>query len=128
MFTRFIVYGALGCLMEVMWTGLGALIRKNYKLKATTSLWMFLIYGGAVLLEPVLRFMEPFPLVVRGLIYTGCIFAAEYAAGSLLKRVDFCPWDYSGARFHIKGLIRWDYAPAWFAAGLFFERVYWLLA
>jgi hypothetical protein len=57
-----------------------------------------------------------------------CIFAAEYVSGSLLKRADICPWDYSEARYHVKGLIRWDYAPAWFAVGLIFERAYfWLV-
>jgi hypothetical protein len=128
MITRFIVYGTLGCLMEIIWTGLGALIGKNFKLKATTSLWMFFIYGSAVFLEPVVRMAAPLPMVARGLIYTCCIFAAEYIFGSLLKRADFCPWDYSGSRYHVKGVIRWDYAPAWFVVGLIFERVYWLLA
>jgi uncharacterized membrane protein len=127
MFTRFIIYGTLGCLMEVFWTGLGALIQKKYALKATTSLWMFFIYGSAVFLEPVLRIAAPFPWLARGIIYTGCIFAAEYITGRVLKTAEICPWDYSGSRFHVHGLIRWDYAPAWFAVGLIFERVYWLL-
>ena len=31
-------------------------------------------------------------------------------------------WDYSRAKFNIKGVIRLDYAPLWFTAGLFFEK------
>jgi uncharacterized membrane protein len=127
MITRFIIYGVLGCLMEIMWTGLGALIHKNFKLKATTSLWMFFIYGSAVFLEPVVRLVSPLPLALRGMVYVGCIFTAEYLTGSMLKRADCCPWDYSAARYHVNGLIRWDYAPAWFVVGLAFEYVYWLL-
>jgi uncharacterized membrane protein len=128
MLTRFIIYGALGWLMEITWTGMGALINKNFKLKATTSLWMFFIYGSAVLLEPVVRLAQPLHFIARGCLYTVCIFAAEFLFGSLLRRVDFCPWDYSGSRYHVKGLIRWDYAPAWFVVGLFFEKVYFLLS
>jgi hypothetical protein len=31
---------------------------------------------------------------------------------------------YLKSRWNIRGLIRLDFAPAWFAAGLFFERVW----
>ena len=52
-----------------------------------------------------------------------CIFGAEYLSGSFLKRCGCCPWDYSHARYNIRGVIRLDYAPFWFAAGLFFEKI-----
>jgi hypothetical protein len=88
---------------------------------------MFFIYGMIVFLEPLFRYIQPLPFALRGLIYMGCIFAGEFLTGSLLKRADICPWDYSGQRFQVAGIIRLDYAPAWFAAGLFFERIYWFL-
>jgi len=127
MLTRFILYGAIGCLMEVFWTGMGALLNKDFKLRANTSIWMFFIYGMVVFLEPVYLLMQAFPIVLRGVIYTLCIFAGEYVTGGFLKRVDLCPWDYTGSRFSIQGVIRLDYAPAWFAAGLIFERVFVLM-
>ena len=127
MITRFLIYGALGCLMEVLWTGLGALLQKNFKLQATTSIWMFFIYGMVVFFEPLINVIGDWHIFLRGVMYALCIFAAEFAAGSLLKRADLCPWDYSRSRFHFKGLIRLDYAPAWAVAGLFFERVYSML-
>ena len=34
-----------------------------------------------------------------------------------------CPWDYSGAKTSIKGVIRLDYAPYWMIAGLIFEKL-----
>jgi hypothetical protein len=34
-----------------------------------------------------------------------------------------CPWDYSGRIWNVDGLIRLDFAPFWFAAGLIFERL-----
>lgn len=56
------------------------------------------------------------------------IFGIEYTSGGLLRAVTGAsPWNYTGKLYSIDGLIRLDYAPAWFAAGLFFERVHdWL--
>ena len=113
--------------MEVLWTGLGALKNKNFKLSSNTSLWMFFIYGMVVFLEPFFRFVAPFNFLFRGLIYAVLILAGEFITGTLLKRAELCPWDYSTSRYHVKGVIRMDYAPAWAVAGLFFEQVYWLL-
>ena len=127
MIARFVIYGALGLLMEVLWTGLGSLKSKNFKLSSTTSLWMFFIYGMVAFLEPVFRIAAPVPMLVRGLIYAACIFVGEFVTGSLLKRIEVCPWDYSTAKYHVKGVIRWDYLPVWVAAGLVFEWVYWAI-
>jgi len=127
MIMRFFVYGALGCLLEVLWTGLAALKNRNFKLNSSTSLWMFFIYGMVVALEPFFRIAAPLNFFLRGLIYAALIMVGEFVTGSLLKRADFCPWDYSAARFNVKGVVRADYFPAWFAAGLFFEQVFWLL-
>jgi uncharacterized membrane protein len=39
------------------------------------------------------------------------------------------PWDYTGTPLAVAGVIRLDYAPAWFVAGLLFERLHdWLMA
>lgn len=60
--------------------------------------------------------------LLRGSIYTAFIFAGEFLSGLFLKKHRICPWDYSRAKFNIKGVIRLDYAPLWFTAGLFFEK------
>ena len=127
MITRFIIYGALGCLMEVLWTGLAALKSKNFKLSSNTSLWMFFIYGMIVIIEPIFRAIAPFNFLLRGLIYAALILTGEFLTGILLKRANLCPWDYSASRYHVKGIIRFDYIPAWMLAGLFFEQIYWVL-
>ncbi|MCL2500062.1 MAG: hypothetical protein FWE90_06955 [Defluviitaleaceae bacterium] len=127
MIIRFVIYGALGCLMEVMWTGLGALLKKEYTLRSTTSLWMFFIYGMVVFLEPIFRLVAGWPFFLRGILYAVCILGGEFLTGSLLKKAALCPWDYTGSRYHVMGIIRWDYAPAWAVAGLFFEQIYWRL-
>jgi len=88
---------------------------------------MFFVYGMIALLEPVFRLVAPMPIYVRGLLYAMCIFAGEFLTGSLLKRMEVCPWDYSATKYHVKGLIRWDYLPVWVVAGLVFEWVYWAI-
>ncbi len=110
--------------MEVFWTGLASLIRHEYKLTSTTSVWMFFIYGSAVFLEPVIGVMSGLNIVARGLVYMLCIFSAEYIFGSALAAGGICPWDYSHSPYSINGIIRLDYAPVWFFVGLTFEYVY----
>jgi len=124
---RFFIYGFMGWAMEIIWTGLGSFVRKDYRLMGNTSIWMLFIYGGAVLLEPVCDFVAPWPLVARGTVYMLCIFAVEYTTGRLLCAARICPWDYSSSRLSVQGVIRLDYAPVWFGVGLIFERVYYLL-
>lgn len=125
MITRFVFYGLTGWCVEVFWTGLGSLIRGDLTLASRTYLWMFPIYGLAIFLEPVHNSIRHWPFLVRGGIYTGLIFLAEYSTGYLLQHfTGSCPWDYSGTPFSVNGLIRLDYAPAWFVAGLLFERLH----
>lgn len=125
MLERFVIYGLAGWCMEIIWTGFQSILAKDPALKCNTSIWMFPIYGLAVFFEPLLMVAMDLPLLIRGLIYVFCIFAAEYATGWAIKRtVGVCPWDYSGNKYSVKGLIRLDYAPVWFAAGLIFERIH----
>ena len=47
----------------------------------------------------------------------------EFISGSFLKQFGMCPWDYSGVPLQCHGVIRLDYAPLWFTAGLIFEKI-----
>jgi len=124
MIIRFVVYGIIGWSMEVLWTGIGSLLKKNFLATSTTSIWMFFIYGSAALFAPMIEFIIPLPMFFRGLIYMLCIFIVEYIAGMAMKSAKICPWDYSASKYSVQGVIRLDYAPAWFGAGLVFEFVY----
>lgn len=119
---KFIICGTLGWCMEIIFTGLNSFRNKEFTLIGRTSIWMFPIYGCAVLLSPVCKLLKGRNPLVRGSVYTGFIFLGEYLSGLLLKRHHACPWDYSRAKFNVKGVIRFDYAPLWFGAGLLFER------
>lgn len=122
---RFVIYGFVGWCVEIFWTGLGSLLSGDLKLRGWTYIWMFPIYGLAVLLEPVHNRIRNQPAVFRGGVYTLLIFVIEYTTGWLLKIITgTCPWDYSGTPFSVNGFIRLDYAPAWFAASLLFEKLH----
>jgi uncharacterized membrane protein len=120
----FILCGIAGWCMEICFTSVKALRRRDRSLTGQSSLLMFPIYGCAALLNPLFRLLKNKSPFIRGLVYMETIFAGEYLSGAFLARHAACPWDYSRHRFHIKGLIRLDFAPFWFTAGLFFE---WLL-
>lgn len=122
--TDFLLCGVSGWCMECLWTGLGSLLSaKDRCLSCKTSIWMFPIYGMAACLTPVCKKISNKSTMLRGSIYMLCIYTAEYTTGMLLKKYKACPWDYSHSRFHYRGVIRLDYAPAWFFAGLFYEKL-----
>lgn len=119
----FLRCGAAGWCLEIFWTGLHAVGRKEWKMMGQSSLWMFPIYGMAACIGPISRSLKKIPVVLRGSLYMTGIFAAEFSTGLLLKRYDMCPWDYSSYPLNYKGVIRLDYAPLWFCTGLLFEKI-----
>ena len=109
--------------MEILFTSFGALRKKDLKLIGQTSIWMFPIYGMAAVIRPLAHILKGVPSFFRGIIYSIGILAGEYVSGSFLKKHGMCPWDYSKAPHQYKGIVRLDYAPVWFATGLFFEKI-----
>lgn len=120
---NFLICGLTGWCMEIIFTSIGAFRQKDLRLIGQTSLWMFPIYGMAAFIKPIYRLIRHFPGILRGIIYSLGIFTCEYVTGTLLKKHHSCPWDYSNAPSNINGVIRLDYAPYWFFAGLLFERI-----
>lgn len=119
----FLMCGTVGLCMEVFWTGAHCIKSRDFRLMGQSSILMFPIYGMAALIGPLSQKLTKFPRLIRGGIYTAGIFAAEFCSGTLLRRFCMCPWDYSKCKFNFKGLIRLDYTPLWFLAGLFFESL-----
>lgn len=120
---NFIKCGITGWCLEILFTSLNALRRREMTLKGSTSLWMFPIYGCAAVFTPVGRLLHTKPLLQRGLTYMSLLFSIEYLSGTLLAKHGLCPWNYSRSRWNIGRVIRLDFAPCWFAAGLLFERI-----
>jgi len=130
---NFFKCGVAGWCLEVIFTSVESIMARDWRLMGRTSLLMFPIYGmGAVL--PAIgtgvdkwlgEAMErPVDRSLRhGMIYMVLIFTMEYLAGAFMNSLGICPWDYSGRRLNINGLIRLDFAPLWFGMGLLFEEI-----
>ena len=120
---QFIRCGILGWCIEIIFTALTSLRRRELSLNGNTSLWMFPIYGSASFIGPLSKLLKKNPFWKRGLIYATIFFTGEYCYGSLLKKKELCPWDYSHSKWNINKIIRLDYLPLWFMAGLLYERL-----
>lgn len=118
----FIRCGVAGWCMEVIWTALAGIKNRDRKLKGSTSIWMFPIYGLGVMIKPLSKKMKGKSVAFRGMVYTLCIYAVEFTSGILLKRKNCCPWNYK-CKLNFKEVIRLDYAPLWFVAGLILEKI-----
>lgn len=124
-----LLIAALGTAMEIVFTALADLPRAgDRRLKGYSYVWMIPIYA---LVYPLLCFLYPSisgrPWAARGLFYTAIAYALEYSSGWILRAATGeAPWEreYRGARWAVHGLIRLDFAPAWFGAGLLFELVF----
>lgn len=120
---NFLKCGLTGWCMEILFTAMDALRRRDMTLKGNTSLWMFPIYGSAALFAPLARLLRTKSAWVRGFTYMSLLFCGEYLSGCLLSRHKFCPWDYGHSRWNVRRIIRLDFAPCWFLAGLLFEQL-----
>lgn len=120
---NFFICGLTGWCMEIIFTSLGCVATGDLRLIGQTSIWMFPIYGAAMLVEPLYSKINKLPTLCRSFIYSIGILIVEYITGSFLRLLSACPWDYSNATYHINGIIRLDYLPYWMAAGLVFERI-----
>ena len=135
--TNFFLCGSIGWCMEVFWTGLHSLLSGQWTMTGKSSLLMFPIYGCAAIIAPLYARISSLSFVCRGLLYMLGFYMVEFISGSFLREIGICPWDYSAARFltdlphdlryarnhRCRGIIRLDYAPLWFAAGLIFEKI-----
>ena len=120
---NFLFCGLAGWCLEILFTAFGSYRKRELQLMGQTSLWMFPIYGMAAFLKPICRLIIRLPAAIRAACYSLFIFAGEYVSGSILKKYQVCPWDYSKARTNVNGVIRLDYAPFWMVAGLIFESL-----
>lgn len=124
MIKRFLLYGLMGWSLEIIWTGLESLSHGDLRLIGFTNLWMFLIYGCAVFLEPLHDTIAHWRWPVRGMIWLMVIWAIEYVSGLILVGIlGVYPWRYTDP-LSINGLITLRFAPVWFVSGLLFERIH----
>lgn len=119
----FVKCGVIGWCMEIVFTAVGSLRRRELRLVGQTSLYMFPIYGCAALFKPVFFLVKRLSLPLRGLLYAASILTAEFLSGKFLSKLSVCPWNYGRHRWHVDGLIRLDFLPLWSMAGLLYEHI-----
>lgn len=121
---KYIIYGLLGICLEVLFSGVVSIVNKDLVMEASTSIWMFFIYGLAVFLEPIHDKIRNQNIIVRGIIYTILIYYVELLTGSLIQNlIGQCPWYYP-YNATLNGIITLYFAPIWFTLGLLYERVH----
>jgi uncharacterized membrane protein len=118
------VYGVLGMLVEVFFTGVGSLLHRDSKATCQTYLWMLPVYGPTGLLLAFIHqniAVTPWSLAP---VYVLIIYGAEFCSGWMIRRlIGVCPWDYGRGRWTVMGLIQLKYAPFWFVLALCFNRI-----
>ena len=120
---KFIFCGLTGWCIEVAFTSANAILKKDKKMMGQTSAWMFPIYGMAACIDDISPKIAHWTPLRRGLLYGSAIMTAEYITGSLLTRIDACPWSYKGCKYAVKDVVRLDYLPFWIGTGLLYEKL-----
>ncbi|XP_042357721.1 transmembrane protein 229B-like [Plectropomus leopardus] len=123
---RLYVYALHGCLCEVSFTAVWDWCStQDRRLEGHSSLWALPMYAIAIYLMEILRgrlLAENFPLPVRLAAYILFIYLWEFSWGAGLSLLRACPWDYSGYRYNLGGLVTLEYALPWTVAALIAEQ------
>ena len=123
MIKNFFKCGIAGWCMEVVWTSIMGIKNHDREMMGKTSIWMFPIYGLWTVIKPLSSNLRKFNMIFRGFIYMAGIYFVEFISGTILQRNNCCPWNYNKCKYNIRGVVRLDYAPLWFVAGLLLEKV-----
>lgn len=133
---KFLVYGCLGWLIEVFFTGVYSLFQKHWKATSNTYLWMLPIYGFAGFTLDALHTFIPWPWYLRAPLYVAVIYGIEALSGFALEKLTgliqskfggsgggVVPWNYGKSSWTPAGLINLTYAPFWLIIALLFDPV-----
>jgi uncharacterized membrane protein len=129
------ILGIVGWLIEVVFTGINSLFRRDWAATSKTYLWMHPIYasgGMAVytIYNNVIISANPF-LDAVGLaffIYVPLFYGFEALSGlASIKLFGRILWDYGRSKWTPMGLINLKYAPYWFLLALCMHPVVYYL-
>lgn len=122
---KLIVYGHIGFLLEIWFTGLHSIfVNRDKSATATTYLWCLPIYGfTALALEGVSEAL-PWPFYLKALLYVPIIYGVEGLSGwTIRKIIGRIPWDYERSAWAPMGLINFKYAPFWLLVSMAFDPI-----
>ena len=125
MLIRFVIFGILGLVAAlVVDSTKKSIASRKIEWQVQTSLVLFPLFGLIAVVYPIVAIrISSMPWYGRGIVYTLVFFAAQYAIGFALTKLNRCPWSYQG-KGSLGGLIQLADAPVWFAAGLGVEHIY----
>jgi len=119
--SKILAFAAFGIFIEVVFRAFTNTLEAfyfgqpvDYTFRTKIYFWMIPIYGlSYLLLNAVYDKLIQLPLLFQLLAITTGIFLIEYSTGFALQQIiGECPWHYK-IGYHLRGLIRLDYAPAW---------------
>lgn len=119
-----LVYGCLGLIIENLFTGIGALVHRDWTAKTRSYLWMLPIYGfTALALEAVSQALI-WPFYLKAFVYVPIIYGVEALSGWTIQRlIGTIPWDYHKSAWTPMGLINLKYAPFWLLLAMAFDPI-----
>lgn len=133
---KFISYGLLGLLIEVIFTGVYSLFQRHWKATGVTYLPMFFVYGVAGMALEALSESIAWPVPTKALIYVIVIYGTEALSGFLLMKSTgwlqrkfggtgggVVPWEYAKSKFAPMGLVNFKYLPYWYGLALVFDPI-----
>ena len=125
LFLKLIVYGHLGFLIEIWFTGIHSFIwNKDKSFTSVTYLPMFIIYGFTALALESISEALPWPFYLKALVYVPVIYGVEALSGWTIKRIiGLIPWDYQHSAWTPFGLINLRYAPFWLLVAMAFDPI-----
>lgn len=119
-----LAYGAIGILIECLFTGTASLLARNWRATCQSYLYMWPIYGLAGILFEWIHDSFHWHWLILAAIYTCLIYAIEFMSGwSLEKLVGRCPWHYGVGRYTPMGLINLKYVGYWFGLSCVFVPI-----
>lgn len=131
-FFMVIVFACLGVTTEVVFTAISDFInneplcgKSKWALAGSSYVWMIFVYGLIPLIGHYIHERVRYrPIWQRLLLYVGFVYVIEFTSGLLLRAITgHCPWEYTTG-WHIMGLIRLDYLPAWLFFCFMIEQLY----
>ena len=128
--------GIVGLLIEVVFTGISSVLRKDWAGTSRTFLFMHPVYATAgmavyVIYNNVIISNNPIidAVVLAIAFYVPLFYGFEALSGlASLKLFGRILWDYGHSRWSPMGLINFKYAPAWLILALLMHPVIHLLS
>lgn len=137
---KFLLYGLLGMLIEVLFTGVSSLVGRNWKATGHTYLDMLPVYEATAIVLELVSEALPWPFWAKAFVYVPIIYGAEGLSGWAIKTFTgwlqrgfgghgggLILWDYGTSRWTPFGLINLKYAPWWLGLAMVFDPISTLL-